>query len=154
APIQFNPVQLVDSLQGVEAAAGAVSAARLRQLAAAAASDPSRASRVDRAPLTGELEKLAQFTIAVQFDLNSARIRPDSFRAVGLMADALNHPYLNGYRFLIIGHTDGRGDRLYNLGLSQKRAEAIREALINPFGISPSRIEAVGFGEEQFLNRR
>lgn len=31
---------------------------------------------------------------------------------------------------------------------------AIRAALINPFGISPTRIEAVGLGEEQLLNRR
>ena len=78
-----------------------------KPLAAAAVSDPSRADRINRAPLTDQLERLAQFTIAVQFDLNSARIRPDSFRAVGLMADALNHPYLYGYRFLIIGHADG-----------------------------------------------
>ena len=34
---------------------------------------------------------------------------------------------------------------------SQRRAEAIREALINPFGISPARLEAVGLGEEQLL---
>ena len=68
------------------------------------------------------------------------------------MADSLYHPYLQGYRFLILGHTDARGDRRYNLTLSQERAEAIRAALISPFGISPARIEAVGLGEEQLLN--
>lgn len=114
-------------------------------------SDPSRANRSNRAPLTDQLDKLAQLTIAIQFDFNSARIRPNSFRAVGLMADALYHPYLQGYRFLIVGHTDAKGNREYNLKLSQQRADAIREALINPFGISPSRIEAVGLGEEQLL---
>ena len=36
---------------------------------------------------------------------------------------------------------------------ARRRAEAIRDALINPFGINPSRIEAVGLGEEQLLNR-
>jgi OOP family OmpA-OmpF porin len=153
APIQLSSVQLVDTLQGVESTGVVISAARLRQLAAEAAANPARASRVNRAPLTDQLEKLAQFTIAVQFDFNSARIRPDSFRAVGLMADSLNHPYLHGYRFMIVGHTDGKGDRLYNLKLSQRRADAIREALLNPFGIAPARIEAVGLGEEQFLNR-
>ena len=69
------------------------------------------------------------------------------------MADALNHPYLLGYRFIIIGHTDAKGSRDYNLKLSQERADAVRAALINPFGISSSRIEAVGLGEEQLLNR-
>jgi OOP family OmpA-OmpF porin len=154
APIKLTSYQLVDSLQKVEPTAEAITGVKLRQLAAAAVSDPARADRINRAPLTDQLERLAQFTIAVQFDLNSARIRPDSFRAVGLMADALNHPYLHGYRFLIIGHADGRGDRRSNLELSQRRAEAIRDALVNPFGIDPKRIEAVGFGEEQFLNRR
>ena len=68
------------------------------------------------------------------------------------MADALYHPYLQGYRFLIVGNTDGKGSREYNLELSQERADAIRAALIDPFGISPSRIEAVGLGEEQLLD--
>ena len=67
------------------------------------------------------------------------------------MADSLYHPYLQGYRFLIVGHTDAVGNRASNLKLSQQRADAIREALIKPFGISPSRIEAVGLGEEQLL---
>jgi outer membrane protein OmpA-like peptidoglycan-associated protein len=57
------------------------------------------------------------------------------------------------YRFLIVGHTDAKGNREYNLERSQQRADAIREALINPFGNSPARIEAVGLGEAQLLNR-
>jgi len=150
--VQLTSAKLVESLQGVETVATAISAAGLRQLAEQSINDPARAARVNRPPLTGELEKLAQLTIAVQFDLNSARIRPDSFRALGLMADSLYHPYLQGYRFLIVGHTDARGDRRYNLKLSQERAEAIRAALVSPFGISPGRIEAVGLGEEQLLN--
>jgi len=151
--INLSAGDLVNSLQGVEAAAATVTAAQLRQLVSQSLADPSRTNRVNREPLFGQLDQLAQFTIAIQFDFNSARIRPDSFRAVGLMADALYHPYLQGYRFLIIGHTDAKGSREYNLKLSQQRADAIRAALINPFGISPSRIEAVGLGEEQLLNR-
>jgi len=152
--INLSSGDLVSSLQGVEAAANTVSASQLRQLVNQSLADPSRTNRVDRPPLYEQLDSLAQMTIAIQFDLNSARIRPDSFRAVGLMADALYHPYLQGYRFLIVGHTDAKGSREYNLKLSQERADAIRAALINPFGISPSRLEAVGLGEEQLLNRR
>ena len=69
------------------------------------------------------------------------------------MADALYHPYLQGYRFLIVGHTDAKGSREYNIKLSQERAEAIRAALINPFGIAPNRLVAVGFGKEHLLNQ-
>ena len=152
APIKLTSAELVNSLQGVEAPATKVSAAQLRQLAAQSIADPTRKERVNRAPIFAQLDQLAQFTIAVQFDFNSARIRPDSFRAVGLMADALYHPYLQGYRFLIVGHTDAKGSREYNLKLSQQRADAIRDALMNPFGIPAARIEAVGLGEEQLLN--
>ncbi|HXZ22106.1 MAG TPA: OmpA family protein [Pseudolabrys sp.] len=152
--INLSSGDLVSSLQGVEAAANTISASQLRQLVNQSLTDPSRTNRVDRPPLYEQLDSLAQITIAIQFDFNSARIRPDSFRAVGLMADALYHPYLQGYRFLIVGHTDAKGSREYNLKLSQQRADAIRAALINPFGISPARIEAVGLGEEQLLNRR
>ena len=152
APIKLTAVELVTSLQGVEAPATSISAAQLRQLAAQSIADPARKERVNRTPMFGQLDQLAQFTIAVQFDFNSARIRPDSFRAVGLMADALYSPYLQGYKFLIVGHTDAKGSREYNLKLSQQRADAIREALMDPFGIPASRIEAVGLGEEQLLN--
>jgi outer membrane protein OmpA-like peptidoglycan-associated protein len=151
--VKIDSGDMVSALQGVEASANTLNAASLRQLVAQGMRDPSRADRMNREPLSQQLGNNAQFTIAIQFDFNSARIRPDSFRAIGLMADSLYHPYLQGYRFLIVGHTDAKGSREYNLKLSQQRADAIRDALINPFGISPSRIEAVGLGEEQLLNR-
>jgi outer membrane protein OmpA-like peptidoglycan-associated protein len=151
--IHLSSNDIVSSLQGVEGSDVDISATSLRQLAIQSIRDPSRASRINRAPLSEQLGNLAQLTIAIQFDLNSARIRPNSFQAIGLMADALYHPYLQGYCFLIVGHTDATGSREYNLKLSQQRADAIQEALINPFGIHRTRIGAVGLGEEQLLNR-
>ena len=50
-----------------------------------------------------QLSNLAQMTVAIEFDFNSARIRPRSFQAVGLIADALYSPYLQGYCFLVVG---------------------------------------------------
>jgi outer membrane protein OmpA-like peptidoglycan-associated protein len=96
-----------------------------------------------------QLEGLTQFVVEVDFDFNSAVIRPSSYRTVGAIADALHHPLLLGYGFLVIGHTDSVGSRQSNVGLSQRRAEAIREALIDPFGVNPAVLEAVGMGEEQ-----
>ncbi len=109
--VKLSSGDLINSLQGAEQAGTALTAARLRQMALRSLNDPARASRMNRPPLTDELEKLAQLTIAINFDLGSARIRPDSFQAVGLMADSLDHPYLQSYRFLIVGHTDARGNR-------------------------------------------
>jgi OOP family OmpA-OmpF porin len=106
-----------------------------------------------REPLSMELDNLTQITVEVQFKTGSAVIRPESFRTVGVIADSLRHPTLQEYSFLIVGHTDAVGDRKSNLVLSQKRADAVRDALVTTFGISPTRIQAVGLGEEQLQDR-
>ena len=74
--INLSAGQLVSSLQGVESAPATISAAQLRQLVSQSMADPSRTNRVNRPPLFGQLDQLAQFTIAIQFDFNSANIRP------------------------------------------------------------------------------
>ena len=48
----------------------------------------------------------------------------------------------------IEGNADERGSREYNLALGQKRAEAVRKALVT-MGVSDSRLEAVSFGSEK-----
>jgi OmpA-OmpF porin, OOP family len=96
-----------------------------------------------------QLQNLAQFTVEVEFDFNSAVIKPSSYRTVGAIADALHNPILLGYGFLVIGHTDSVGGREYNIGLSQRRAEAITTALVDPFGVNPGVLQPVGLGEEQ-----
>jgi outer membrane protein OmpA-like peptidoglycan-associated protein len=96
-----------------------------------------------------QLANLAQFTVEINFNFNSAVIRPESYRDVGAIADALHNPILLGYGFLVIGHTDSVGGRMYNVGLSQRRAEAIVAALVNPFGVNPAILQPVGMGEEQ-----
>jgi len=58
-----------------------------------------------------QLEGLTQFVVEIDFDFNSAVIRPSSYRTVGAIADALHHPLLLGYGFLVIGHTDSVGGR-------------------------------------------
>ncbi|MEJ1158930.1 OmpA family protein [Prosthecomicrobium sp. N25] len=107
---------------------------------------------VAQEPLSSELQRLSQFTVNIEFQLNSAAILPQSFRLVGAMADALRHPTLLEYKFLIVGHTDTTGNRTSNLELSQKRADAIRDALVTTFGISPDRVFSIGLGQEQLLD--
>ena len=96
-----------------------------------------------------QLANLAQFTVEINFNFNSAVIRPESYRDVGAIADALHNPILLGYGFLVLGHTNSVGGRMYNVGLSQRRAEAIVAALVDPFGVNPAILQPVGMGEEQ-----
>ena len=49
--------------------------------------------------------------------------------------------------YLVVGHTDTKGTKKYNLSLSIKRAEVVKEILIN-YGIQQSRIKISGLGEE------
>ncbi|WP_224372498.1 Ig-like domain-containing protein [Hyalangium versicolor] len=47
------------------------------------------------------------------------------------------------------GHTDSQGNDASNLDLSQRRANKVRQRLIQEEGIAPERLEAVGYGESQ-----
>jgi outer membrane protein OmpA-like peptidoglycan-associated protein len=106
-----------------------------------------------REPLSKELNDLAQVTVEINFKLGSAVILPKSFRTVGMIADALLHPTLRDYKFIIVGHTDATGGRELNLKLSEERAAAVREALVTTFGVEAARLQSVGLGEEQLLDR-
>ena len=139
---------LVDELKGLESTPN-IDVARLRQQALARAKGNPQQAAVNRAPVAEQLFKLPQFTVEVQFNLDSAIIRPASYPTLGRIADTLYHPYLLDYKFLVVGHTDATGKREHNLALSQKRADAIREALVTVFKVSPERVQAVGLGEEQ-----
>jgi len=147
AQTRLDSGEITTSLQGISQLG--LTAASMRQAALENIRNNPGQTAVGRPLLFPQLEDQAQFTVEIDFDFNSAAIRPQSYRAVGSIADALHNPILLGYKFLVVGHTDAVGGREYNLELSQRRAEAIREALVNPFGVDASRLEAVGLGEEQ-----
>ncbi len=81
----------------------------------------------------------------VHFITGTAEIIEDSYPVLeAVLAILLEHPEL--VRIKIEGHTDSRGSYAYNLRLSQERADAIRDWLIEN-GVEPERLEAEGFGE-------
>jgi OOP family OmpA-OmpF porin len=100
------------------------------------------------------LSKLPNFIVQIQFNLDSDIIRPESWVTVGRIADALQHPLVLGDRFLIVGNTDARGSREYNLELSQKRARSVAFMLVNVFGVQPNRLVTMGLGEEALYDKK
>jgi outer membrane protein OmpA-like peptidoglycan-associated protein len=98
------------------------------------------------------LTKLPHLDLDIQFSPDTPVIRPASYRTIARIADALTNPALMSYVFLIVGHMDANGRRDNNLMLSQRRAEAIRDALVMTFKVSSKRVHAVGLGEEQLLD--
>lgn len=105
-----------------------------------------------RPPMAPQLLKLPQLIADIRFDADSPIIRPESYQQVGQLADALSHPALLHYKFLIVGHTEAVGRRDHNLTLSQRRADAIRDVLATTFKVSAKRLQAIGLGEEQLLD--
>jgi OOP family OmpA-OmpF porin len=99
--------------------------------------------------LSPALRKLPTVNLDIQFNPDTPVIRPESYQTLGRIADALSSPALLSFTFLVVGHTEATGRREINLALSQRRAEAIRDALVTTFKVSSKRVLAVGLGEEQ-----
>ena len=100
-----------------------------------------------------ELKGLPTFNVAIQFDVDTPIILPASYETVGRIADALVNAPLLPYSFLIVGHMNSNGRREANVILSQRRADAIRDVLVNTFKISGKRLQTLGLGEEQFIDQ-
>ncbi len=106
-----------------------------------------------RPPIVPEILNLPTFTVDIHFDTDTPVVRPDSYQAVGRIADALVNAQLLPYTFLIVGHSDSTGKREANAILSQRRADSIRDVLVNTFKISSKRLQSLGVGEEQFIDQ-
>jgi outer membrane protein OmpA-like peptidoglycan-associated protein len=79
------------------------------------------------------------------FDSGSSRISPGAGQRLNSLSQTLsNYPESN---LVIRGHTDSTGSEAANLRLSEDRANNVRNYLVNG-GVSPSRITAMGFGEQ------
>ncbi|MBE0565695.1 MAG: OmpA family protein [Krumholzibacteria bacterium] len=92
-------------------------------------------------PLPGQTVVLE----SVSFESGSARLAAASLPLIDTLAAALAAS--NGARIEIRGHTDAIGPAEANLDLSQRRASAVRDALVQR-GIPWGRITAVGYGED------
>jgi len=81
----------------------------------------------------------------VLFAFDKANLSPEADRNVDKLADFLKK-YPNR-SVLIEGHTDSVGSDEYNLELSRKRAESVKEKLVTD-GIDTARITTVGYGKK------
>lgn len=106
-----------------------------------------------RPPVVPELKGLPTFNFNIQFDVDTPIILPVSYETVGRIADAMVNAPMLPYTFLIVGHSDATGKREANVLLSQRRADAVRDVLINTFKISAKRLQSLGLGEEQFIDQ-
>jgi outer membrane protein OmpA-like peptidoglycan-associated protein len=139
---QVSQERIVSGLNKLTAAAPIIDMEVLRQEAM-----NNHGTAMSGLPNWSKIEKLPQMVVEIEFQNNSVAIDPKSYRTLGMIADAMHHPNLWAYKFLIIGHSSSTGDEVHNQELSEKRAAAIQEALGTTFAIDPGRLYAIGVGE-------
>jgi OmpA-OmpF porin, OOP family len=85
----------------------------------------------------------------VKFETARAVVDPSSFALLDSIADVLTK--CAAYRVEVAGHTDPRGDAVYNKDLSQRRSQAVVDYLVAK-GVAIGRLTAQGYGEKRLLD--
>lgn len=98
-----------------------------------------------------DLEKVAKPTsdsigLPVEFAFNSSDIAPTHRAQLDAVAEGIK--MTSGVSVVVEGHTDAHGPEAYNESLSLRRAEAVREYLVQRHGISVSKLIVKGYGEQ------
>ena len=88
----------------------------------------------------------AKFDLLVTFEFDSDRLTAAAKENLDQFAQALHDPRLKGQKFEIDGHTDATGTESYNLGLSERRANAVIAYLAQQ-GIDAHELIGKGFGK-------
>jgi peptidoglycan-associated lipoprotein len=97
-------------------------------------------------PSATEEELFAQHVKDIYFDYDTDAIRPDQQSSLQGDAQFLGqHPNI---QFTVEGHCDERGSTEYNLALGDRRASAVKNALVQA-GVSTGRIKTISYGKEK-----
>jgi len=102
---------------------------------------PPAAQPVSEAPAPVRVE------LDVKFDFDKNVVKDGSKADIKAVAD-----FMRAYPKTVTtveGHTDSVGPDGYNQRLSERRANAVREVLVNEYGVAAERVDAVGYGESR-----
>lgn len=103
------------------------------------------AQRAPAAPVAAApLARTITVELEVLFEFNSATVAGAGDEMAQMAAALKIQPDLN---LTLEGHTDSVGDADYNQSLSQRRVDAVKQALVQSYGAPENRITAIGYGE-------
>ena len=95
-------------------------------------------------------EAQESITLSVKFDNNSSKVNNPENEDLRRLADFMKkYPDVSAQ---IEGHSSAPGNAKYNLTLSEARAKATKQVLVDKYGIDASRLTAIGYGESQLLD--
>lgn len=99
------------------------------------------------APVAEPVPEVVRVELDVKFDFDKAKVKPESYADIQNLADFMNqYPQTST---TVEGHTDSVGTDAYNQSLSEKRAGAVRDVLVNQYGVGGERLNSVGYGESR-----
>lgn len=94
-----------------------------------------------------EVADTVRVELDVKFDFNKSDVKAGSQADIKRLADFMKqYPQTTT---TVEGHTDAIGSDAYNRGLSERRANAVRDVLVQQHGIDSGRVSSVGYGESQ-----
>lgn len=98
-------------------------------------------------PMAPEPAEMVRVELDVKFDFDKSVVKEGSYGDIKNLADFMQQ--FPQTTTVVEGHTDSIGTDAYNQGLSERRANAVRDVLVNQYGVSGSRVSAVGYGESR-----
>ena len=97
-------------------------------------------------------KKRPNASLLVTFETNSAALTAHAKEMLNVVATTLGNDKLKNFTFTIVGHADARGNPEANLTLSQRRAEAVRQYLVDAGDVPANKLRAIGKGDKEPLN--
>lgn len=94
----------------------------------------------------GGTDAESQLATVVYFDFDQDQLRPEYVDLVAKHADRLSGT--SAVEVRLEGHADERGSREYNIGLGERRSQAVRRVLL-AHGIPDAQLLTISYGEEQ-----
>jgi OOP family OmpA-OmpF porin len=89
--------------------------------------------------------ELVRVELDVKFDFDKSSVKEESYGDIKNLADFMKqYPQTTT---VVEGHTDSKGTDAYNQNLSERRANAVRDVLVNQYGVEAERVNAAGYGE-------
>ncbi|HHJ1480000.1 TPA: outer membrane porin OprF, partial [Pseudomonas aeruginosa] len=91
--------------------------------------------------------EVVRVQLDVKFDFDKSKVKENSYADIKNLADFMKqYPSTST---TVEGHTDSVGTDAYNQKLSERRANAVRDVLVNEYGVEGGRVNAVGYGESR-----
>jgi len=89
--------------------------------------------------------EVVRVQLDVKFDFDKSVVKENSYADIKNLADFMKQ-YPSTHT-TVEGHTDSVGPDAYNQKLSERRANAVKQVLVNQYGVESSRVQSIGYGE-------